>query len=55
MIEEQHQAVVDSANVNKEAKGAKVGFVSLGWPKKTLKPFCNSLNHNAFILNHFAY
>ncbi len=30
IIEEQHQAVVNSANENKEAKGAKVGFVSLG-------------------------
>jgi len=30
IIAEQHQAVVDSANANKEAKGAKVGFVSLG-------------------------
>jgi len=33
IIEEQHQALSDSANVNKESKGAKVGFVSLGCPK----------------------
>jgi len=33
IIEEQHQAVADSAKVNKEEKGAKVGFVSLGCPK----------------------
>lgn len=31
MIEEQHQAVVASANVSQEAeRAAKVGFVSLG-------------------------
>ena len=34
MIAAQHQEVVDSASVNKEAKGAKVGFVSLDWLKQ---------------------
>ncbi len=33
MIEEQHNEVVNAADVSKEAKGAKVGFVSLGCPK----------------------
>jgi hypothetical protein len=41
MIEEQHQAVVTSADANKDSnRAAKVGFVSLGWPRELIYLQC---------------
>ena len=52
MIEEQHNEVVSATNETNRA--AKVGFVSLGWPRKTLKPQFNLLINKLFVFRNLA-